>query len=126
MKNEFESCVDMEHEFAKAIVLPYMKKRMSCSCHVPNCRVYSLFTHVRAPLYTCWFMSTTSSLPEGENNNVAINKVIQQLNTTFSIKDLDPLSFLWGIKIVSQGSYILLSQKKDILELLQCTIGWPF
>lgn len=53
------------------------------------------------------------------NNNDVIDKVIQQLSVTFTIKDLGTLSYFLGIEIVPHGSDIVLSQRKYILELLQ-------
>ncbi|GJY13616.1 retrovirus-related pol polyprotein from transposon TNT 1-94 [Tanacetum coccineum] len=53
------------------------------------------------------------------NNKGTIDNIICQLRSAFALKDLGPLNYFLGIKIVSHVSGILLSQKKYILELLQ-------
>ncbi|GJW02678.1 retrovirus-related pol polyprotein from transposon TNT 1-94 [Tanacetum coccineum] len=53
------------------------------------------------------------------NNKGSIDNIISQLGSAFALKDLGPLNYFLGIKIVPQVSGILLSQKKYILELLQ-------
>ncbi|GJS77982.1 retrotransposon protein, putative, ty1-copia subclass [Tanacetum coccineum] len=53
------------------------------------------------------------------NNKGTIDNIICQLGSAFVLKDLGPLNYFLGIKIVPHVSGILLSQKKYILELLQ-------
>ncbi|GJV95056.1 putative RNA-directed DNA polymerase [Tanacetum coccineum] len=53
------------------------------------------------------------------NNKGTIDNIICQLGSAFAFKDLGPLNYFLGIKIVPHVSGILLSQKKYILELLQ-------
>nr|GEX50038.1 nucleotide-binding, alpha-beta plait [Tanacetum cinerariifolium] len=53
------------------------------------------------------------------NNKGTIDNIICQIGSTFALKDLRPVNYLLGIKIVPYVSGILLSQKKYILELLQ-------
>ncbi|GJT29738.1 retrovirus-related pol polyprotein from transposon TNT 1-94 [Tanacetum coccineum] len=53
------------------------------------------------------------------NNKGTIDNIICQLRSAFALKDLGPLNYFLGIKIVLHVSGILLSQKKYILELLQ-------
>ncbi|GJX47705.1 retrovirus-related pol polyprotein from transposon TNT 1-94 [Tanacetum coccineum] len=53
------------------------------------------------------------------NNKGTIDNIICQLGFAFALKDLGPLNYFLGIKIVPHVSGILLSQKKYILELLQ-------
>ncbi|GKB00615.1 putative RNA-directed DNA polymerase [Tanacetum coccineum] len=53
------------------------------------------------------------------NNKGTINNIISQLGSAFALKDLGPLNYYLGIKLVPHVSDILLSQKKYVLELLQ-------
>ncbi|KAK1424826.1 hypothetical protein QVD17_20164 [Tagetes erecta] len=53
------------------------------------------------------------------NNSQAINHVVQQLSTTFALKDMGSLSYFLGIEITSQGNDVVLSQRKYINDLLE-------
>nr|GEW05563.1 hypothetical protein [Tanacetum cinerariifolium] len=53
------------------------------------------------------------------NNKGTINNIVCQLGSAFVLKDLRPLNYFLGIKIVLHVSYIILSQKKYIVELTQ-------
>ncbi|KAJ0808584.1 putative RNA-directed DNA polymerase [Helianthus annuus] len=53
------------------------------------------------------------------NNPSLIDQVIHSLGTTFAIQDLGSLSYFLGVEVVHQGSNLILSQQKYILELLQ-------
>ncbi|GJZ05521.1 retrovirus-related pol polyprotein from transposon TNT 1-94 [Tanacetum coccineum] len=53
------------------------------------------------------------------NNKGTIDNMICHFGSAFTLKDLGPLNYFLGIKIVPHVSAILLSQKKYILELLQ-------
>ncbi|GJV34316.1 retrovirus-related pol polyprotein from transposon TNT 1-94 [Tanacetum coccineum] len=53
------------------------------------------------------------------NKKGTIDNIISQLGFAFALKDLGPLNYFLGIKIVPYVFGILLSQKKYILELLQ-------
>jgi len=48
-----------------------------------------------------------------------IDRVVNILSRTFALQDLGELSYFLGIEIVKQGSDLLLSQRKYILELLE-------
>ncbi|GJV81767.1 integrase [Tanacetum coccineum] len=58
-------------------------------------------------------------LHENLKEHGTIDNIINQLGSAFALKDLGPLNYFLGIKIVPHVSDILLSQKKYILELLQ-------
>ncbi|GKD85841.1 retrovirus-related pol polyprotein from transposon TNT 1-94 [Tanacetum coccineum] len=53
------------------------------------------------------------------NNQSLINSIKQKLHKTFSIKDLGPLHYYLGIKIIINSIDITMSQRKYALELLQ-------
>ncbi|KAK9051967.1 hypothetical protein SSX86_028595 [Deinandra increscens subsp. villosa] len=53
------------------------------------------------------------------NNTQAIDHVIHQLSSMFTIKDLGQLHYFLGIEVVHQNSDLILSQRKYILDLLR-------
>lgn len=53
------------------------------------------------------------------NNAAAIDHIVNQLSKAFALKDLGPLNYFLGLEIVPQGSNVILSQRRNILDLLQ-------
>ncbi|GKC78699.1 retrovirus-related pol polyprotein from transposon TNT 1-94 [Tanacetum coccineum] len=62
--------------------------------------------------------ASNTNVVDGNNKGI-IDNIICQLGSAFALKDLEPLNYFLGIKIVPHVSNILLSQKKYILELLR-------
>jgi hypothetical protein len=60
----------------------------------------------------------TASIPE------AIPDLLQQLRTSFAVKDLGKLNFFLGVKIIALKSSLLLSQRRYILDLLKRPTYW--
>nr|GEW59915.1 feruloyl CoA ortho-hydroxylase 1 [Tanacetum cinerariifolium] len=75
-----------------------------------------IYSHGHTLLYTLVYVD---DIIVTGNNKGAIDNIICQLGSAFSLKDLGPLNYFLGIEIVPHVSGILLSQKKYILELLQ-------
>ncbi|GJS31902.1 uncharacterized mitochondrial protein-like protein [Tanacetum coccineum] len=55
------------------------------------------------------------------NDTVMIKHIKQQINLTFSIKDLRSLHYYLGIKILQNSTVLVMSQRKYALDLLQST-----
>jgi hypothetical protein len=51
----------------------------------------------------------------------AINDLLQQLRTSFVVKDLGKLNFFLGVEVTPLKSGLLLSQRRYILDLLKRT-----
>lgn len=53
-------------------------------------------------------------------NSIAdIDRVVHHLSRIFALQDLGSLSYFLGVEVIKQGSDIVLSQRKYILELLE-------
>jgi len=52
------------------------------------------------------------------NNIVGINVVKVHLNSTFHIKDLDPLKYLFGLEVTRSLDELVLNQRKYCLDLI--------
>ena len=55
------------------------------------------------------------------NDDAMIAYIIHQLGSTFSIKYLVQLHYFLGIEVSSRNSYLILSQRKYILDILHCS-----
>jgi Reverse transcriptase (RNA-dependent DNA polymerase) len=53
-----------------------------------------------------------------DNDSEAISSLINTLNLTFSIKDLDTLYYFLGIEIVSSGTNLILTQTRYLTSML--------
>ena len=53
------------------------------------------------------------------NNLQTINNIKSALSNRFSLKDLGPLHFFLGIKVLPQSAGLFLSQTKCIMDILQ-------
>ena len=47
-----------------------------------------------------------------------VDTIIRQLDSTFSTKDLGPLSYFCGVEVLATSSSLLLSQQKFVIDLL--------
>ena len=47
-----------------------------------------------------------------------VDTIIRQLDSTFSTKDLRPLSYFCGVEVLATSSGLLLSQQKYVIDLL--------
>ena len=57
------------------------------------------------------------------NNSQAIDKVVNSLNQSFAVKDMGSLSYFLGLEVTKQGTDIVLSQRKYILEILRAGLS---
>ena len=48
-----------------------------------------------------------------------VDIIIQQLDSKFSTKDLEPLSYFCGVEVLTTSSNLLLSQQKYVIYLLR-------
>ena len=47
-----------------------------------------------------------------------VDIIIRQLDSTFSTKDLRPLSYFYGVEVLATSSSLLLSQQKYLIDLM--------
>ncbi|MFS7923079.1 putative RNA-directed DNA polymerase [Helianthus anomalus] len=52
------------------------------------------------------------------NNDQAVTSIIHQLSSMFALKDLGPLHYFLGIEVLQNGSNVILSQRKHVLNVL--------
>ena len=53
-----------------------------------------------------------------ESNNIKIEQLVQDLSSTFALKDLGQLNFFLGIEVTRNENTLVLSQTKYLKELL--------
>lgn len=77
----------------------------------------SLFLYYKFAIIIYLFMYVDDIVIIG-NNNQFLNGLIDQLGHTFSMKDLGPLHYFFGIEVHYQPHGLFLSQTKYALDLL--------
>ena len=78
----------------------------------------SLFILSR-PSSIIYFLVYVDDLIITSNNSQAVDQIIQQLSSTFSVKDLGMLSFFCGVEVCPTTDGLVLSQHKFVVDLLQ-------
>ena len=76
----------------------------------------SIFHHAGTLLYILVYVDDIIIMG---NNLAAIDAIVHKLGSTFALNNLSPVNYFLDIEIVPQGSNVILSQKRYILELLQ-------
>ena len=74
-------------------------------------------------IYSCgttliYFLVYVDDLIIIGSDPLLVNTIIRQLNSKFSTKDLEPLSYLCGVEVLATSSGLLLSQQKYVIDLL--------
>ena len=67
---------------------------------------------------TVYFLVYVDDLIITGSDPALVSRIIHQLDSTFSTKDLGPLSFFCGIEVIPTTGGLLLSQRKYVLDLL--------
>ncbi|GKD62640.1 retrovirus-related pol polyprotein from transposon TNT 1-94 [Tanacetum coccineum] len=78
----------------------------------------SLFTLTNGSSFTALLIYVDDILLTG-NDTATIKLIKQQLNLTFSIKDLQSLHYYLGVEILQNSTGLVMSQRKYALDLLQ-------
>lgn len=77
----------------------------------------SLFVH-SAPLGKVYILINVDDFIITGSNPAMVTSLIQQLSTTFSLKDLGNLNYFLGVEVLHHSHGLLLSQRQYILNLL--------
>ncbi|GKV51641.1 hypothetical protein SLEP1_g58277 [Rubroshorea leprosula] len=80
----------------------------------------SLFIYHKGSTWIYFLVYVDDIIVTG-NDSAAVQSIVQVMSTTFSLKDLGPLSFFLGIEAISTKDGLFLSQQRYILDLLQKT-----
>lgn len=78
----------------------------------------ALFVHKEGSDFTYLLVYVDDIVVTGNNTN-RVNRMIQNLAKTFSLKDMGDLSYFLGIEVVRSSSGLHLSQRKYTIDLLQ-------
>ena len=89
---------------------------LSRFCYIP-CRLVFFF------FYSCgntllYFLVYVEDLIITKSDPSLVNTIIQQLDSKFSAKDLGPLSYFCGVKVLATSTSLILSQQKYAIDLL--------
>ena len=73
--------------------------------------------------YSCgntllYFLVYVEDLIITKSDPSLVNTIIQQLDSKFSAKDLGPLSYFCGVKVLATSTSLILSQQKYAIDLL--------
>ncbi|GJT66195.1 retrovirus-related pol polyprotein from transposon TNT 1-94 [Tanacetum coccineum] len=79
----------------------------------------SLFTLTKGSSFTALLIYVDDILING-SDKATIQSIKQQLDHTFSIKDLGSFHYYLGIEILQNSKELIMSQRKYALDLLQC------
>ena len=78
----------------------------------------SLFVYSRGTALIYFLVYVDDLIITGNGPSLG-DTIIWQLDSTFSIKDLRPLSYFYGVEVLATSSSLLLSQQKYVIDLLR-------